>query len=1054
MATTEVLQTQTAISQFSGFQETPTPLTIQTQNITGDARVHNGNYYFIKRSSTYSKNRDIFTWLSPLSFDKAHEEIRERAQFPREDHRSQENDYYYGKWFLDSPGFQQWQSRKTRELWCLGMPGAGKSVIASIIIKRMLDLQNSSNTGPQSPRIAYLYLSYKETYTLDQLLGSIINQVIMDPRTLPESLIKNWEQCKFGAHKPTLGALMDVLEELLRDHPIYIVVDALDEYPMEDRNQLLRRLRGFNNVSILITSRMLPEMETLANDGTIVDIKANPKDIDLFLDSKMKRSSRFKSFESESPGLLDEIKVAIRKACSEMFILASKHMETIESQDTTEKVRTQIRKLARNTNDQYSEIMDRIGQLKEDDKRLAFGILSWLLFSYRPLEVKELQHCMAVDLENGKFNENQILDESRMKELCEGLVTVTNGFISLVHYTAYSYLQAKRDHFFPGFRTTIARTCIVYLTLKGSEQSNDAKNQQFNVDDSYNWLDIHTTDVSLESPTWISYPETRAKFPFISYVAEFLPRHLRDMGTESVPDDILRGLQRLLQDRTKRNVLIRMMSDYYPQLIDTVPSTEPFMFTNNSDVSSSGVNIVSRKQVHWTDVSPVLSSSPIDYDDSHIESWDQAPRPSHPTQLPWKLWPSHDLSGESSDLKGTRETTALHLAVFLGWRPIVTQLLDTAKERIDVNAADSNGQTPLIIATREGHCDVVPALLDSGASIDLRSRDGHAVLLQAAQASQSDTVERVISDLILRTKHKVLHIKLVKYIVAVIIAFTLEVVFLISGYFPTSAQVGHAERQLVDRALHLLAPEKEDDTQFKDHLRLLQAVLSGECEAIRILVHNCRNQCKPGISYFHETAVFLAVEFGQTQAASILLNKGADINMRGLQNCTLLHRAAYQNNIEMVRMLLRHNPSINLKDDAGLTAWSANLDKEHSPVLEVLRNAGADTNTQRMHGETDLYSAAAAGKLATVRFLLNQGVNPSLQTDFGWAPLHWAAADGHLSCVEELLKAGAELDPVSDQSKSPLDMAIENNQQKVIKVLRDAGAKTALEVLNEVTRVR
>jgi ankyrin repeat protein len=618
-------------------------------------------------------------------------------------------------------------------------------------------------------------------------------------------------------------------------------------------------------------------------------------------------------------------------------------MRSITCQRTIEGVKDRIRSLPQDINGMYNDTLARIRQLEQDDVRLALGILSWVVFSYRPLKIEEIQHSMAVDLISERFNENKMFGEESMREVCEGLVTVTDGVISLVHYTAQSFFKEKRDELFPGFHATIARTCITYLSLKALEQPDDVENQQSYADDLYDIPDPRTANEILESAKStrhrrLSYNQKRAKFPFHIYASEFLPRHLRDLGTVSVLDDILYSLQRLLQDRPKRLFLIRTMSEYYPQLghasrlLQQFPLAEDFVLPSDAGTISAGMISAGESDdpVPWEEVSPVLPSSPTDSHDSHIESEDQELHLSLVDESPSKIHPDHDLSRGLPPATVERETTALHLAVFLGWPPIVTHLLDSTKQQVAINAVDMDGRTPLIIAAGERHWDVVPLLLDRGASVDLLSSDGHAVLLQAAQRDRKDIVQRVIFDLMHPMIYDISHVKPIEHIMAIVIAFILEVFFLIGGYYPTYNQVRATEQRWMNRVLHLSTRRKAIDSRFGDHLRLLTGALSGDCEAIKRLVYDGRVQFESEISCFHNTAAFLAVEFDQRDAAAEILDSGANINMRGLQNCTLLHRAAYRNSIGMVQMLLDRHPTIDLKDDNGLTAWSANLDEEHN----------------------------------------------------------------------------------------------------------------------------
>ena len=54
----------------------------------------------------------------------------------------------------------------------------------------------------------------------------------------------------------------------------------------------------------------------------------------------------------------------------------------------------------------------------------------------------------------------------------------------------------------------------------------------------------------------------------------------------------------------------------------------------------------------------------------------------------------------------------------------------------DVTAQDINGDTPLMIASQEGHEDVTQLLLEAGASLDQPYKDGHTALRRFLEGFQ------------------------------------------------------------------------------------------------------------------------------------------------------------------------------------------------------------------------------------------------------------------------------------------------------------------------------
>jgi ankyrin repeat protein len=84
--------------------------------------------------------------------------------------------------------------------------------------------------------------------------------------------------------------------------------------------------------------------------------------------------------------------------------------------------------------------------------------------------------------------------------------------------------------------------------------------------------------------------------------------------------------------------------------------------------------------------------------------------------------------GENDTAVGNRLPTALHHALESHWGclEIVRELL--RHRQIDVNAVDSNGDTPLHIASRNGCPEIVQELVRNGALVDAQNSDGQTPL--------------------------------------------------------------------------------------------------------------------------------------------------------------------------------------------------------------------------------------------------------------------------------------------------------------------------------------
>ena len=91
-----------------------------------------------------------------------------------------------GQWLLSSNEFQKWVKRSKETLFCLGILGAGKTMITSIVINDLCTrFENDTNIG-----IAYLYCNFRrlqEQKPID-LIASLLKQLVQEQPSVPKSL--------------------------------------------------------------------------------------------------------------------------------------------------------------------------------------------------------------------------------------------------------------------------------------------------------------------------------------------------------------------------------------------------------------------------------------------------------------------------------------------------------------------------------------------------------------------------------------------------------------------------------------------------------------------------------------------------------------------------------------------------------------------------------------------------------------------------------------------------------------------------------------------------
>lgn len=163
---------------------------------------------------------------------------------------------------------------------------------------------SEANTGGTDTTVAYFYFDFKESAKQTSLgfLGSIIAQLIrkkVETIDLLEPLYDDSGQGKLG---PNSGRLEDTLHEIIRRFfKVVIVIDALDECTQHTNFfQIVERLRGLKNLSLLITSRDDLEIRLrFANLSSLLIKKDDVSvDIEIFVGGELQRQPKLARLKS------------------------------------------------------------------------------------------------------------------------------------------------------------------------------------------------------------------------------------------------------------------------------------------------------------------------------------------------------------------------------------------------------------------------------------------------------------------------------------------------------------------------------------------------------------------------------------------------------------------------------------------------------------------------------------------------------------------------------------------------------------------------------------
>jgi len=129
---------------------------------------------------------------------------------------------------------------------------------------------------------------------------------------------------------------------------------------------------------------------------------------------------------------------------------------------------------------------------------------------------------------------------------------------------------------------------------------------------------------------------------------------------------------------------------------------------------------------------------------------------------------------------------------------------------------------------------------------------------------------------------------------------------------------------------------------------LIDAAYRGDLKAVHMLLDmgadaNSRDE---GLGNNRRTVLIAATENGHYDIVMALLNRGADVNARGLGGRTALVAAALKGHLAMVRALLEKGADVNVRDFNGNSALKLVSGEQREDIVSTLVSHGAvpDTN--------------------------------------------------------------------------------------------------------------
>jgi ankyrin repeat protein len=852
-------------------------------------------------------------WISPTDYPAQQSDIIGRRQEGT------------GQWFLDAPEFTRWLVEPKGTLFCPGIPGAGKTMVAAIAIDYLLKSVQSSSVG-----VAYVYCNYKAQKEQDasSMLAAIVKQLVQGRPSIAEPVARLHEQHADQGTKPSLREIFGALQEVVTKYStVYVIIDALDECQDNDgtRSHLLARVKDLQvgqDVRIMATARFIPEIEAEFQTAIKLEIQASDEDVRRYIAGQTHRLPRY---IQRDPALQATIQDKLVEAVDGMyaiclhlgnrasllvsrFLLARLHTDSLLDKRTLKEVKLTIGRLSKGSaalNDAYDEAIQRIDGQLNGDKERAKKILSWITYARRPLTTTELCCALAVEPDEAKLDPENMPEVEDLLSVCAGLIVVDqqSAIVRLVHYTTQEYFERIRETWYSGAALYIATTCLTYLSFDLFKTGSCSSDKEF---------------------------EARLKeCKFLDYAAKHWGEHVAKDESNACA---------LACSFLTNSCLVSNVTQ--------VVSASTFKHSNYSQIyvkNSTGAHLAAQFGLsHILEVLLIPQGQERKAEITIKDSYGQ-------TLLYLAAANGHRLTvellvdaGAEVNAQDGQYGNALQAASFGGHEATVKLLL---KKGAEVNAQGGYYGNALQAASLRGYEATVKLLLEKGAKVNARGGE-YKNALQAASFGGHEAIVRLLLEKGAKVNAQ-------------------------DGYNGNALQAAsYGGHQAIVKLL--LDKGAEVNAQGGYYGNALQAASYEGHEAIvKLLLEKGAEVNAQGGGY--SNALQAASSKGHKAIVKLLLKKGAEVNVQGGENGNALYVASFRGYKAIVKLLLEKGAEVNAQGGYYGNALQAASYGGHQAIVKLLLEKGAEVNAQGGGYDNALQAASTGGHEAIVRLLFEKG---------------------------------------------------------------------------------
>jgi ankyrin repeat protein len=891
-------------------------------------------------------------------------------------------------WFLKHPDYLTWINRREISrhhgfLWIKGKPGAGKSTIMKFLYLKAKTKDRNSQTltssfffnargGELEKTVSGMYRSL-----LLQLFRGFpdLQCVLDDPELVPQAQMS----C------PSLNVLKDLLRSAvskLGQRSFTCFIDALDEC---DEQQVMDMVEYFEDLAEQCTEDGLHlQICFSSRHYPFIDIRLG---LCLILEEQMGHTGDLETYINthlrvRDPSFLAELQTRMLEKAAGVFLWVVLVVEVLNSENRRGRLflKTRLEEVPSGLSELFKDLLRRD---KANMEELLLSIL-WVLLSKRPLKQGEYYHALwsglslegLADLDPPEAN---VTDADDCVNRCvisssKGLAEITKSR----HPTVQFIHESVRD-----FLVKDKGLCELWPELGADWESVGHERLKLCC---YSYVEL------VRSQGHLSGLDVGKVYPFLEYASQFVLYHAEHAGNavgqeaflDRFPTPVWIGIVNLFEKfkirrYTQDATLIYIIAERgHSGLIRTLLRANP----DNSDIDRP----VDGERYRY----PLIAAMAKGDRNSVIAL----------LGLPSPVFDGVDITETlmcNIDAGGTRRTP-ISWACEHGHLGIAKVLISRTGRKSDNH---ERVWTPLMLALKNGHTDIVKLLVEDGADIHTIIRQENAISLASANGHAG--------------------------IVKILLDAGADPHF--SGANGSSLlclAASNAHEEVVRLLLEEGVPVNQENNDGSRPLHLAACRKGSVAVMKELLRHGAEIHAQDESG---NTCLMEAVIGATVEEVEFLVKHKADVTTRGPDDASCLHYAMdrAEEPCDIVKVLLDNGADVNARDFSGRTClhsigYRARTLPSLDRLLQILKTYKVDVNARDNDGNTPLHVLHRAHHSSATPFLSQPGLDVNAQNLLGETPLHCSTHAGRFDVSAMLIECGADVNSVDNKGRTPLDL--------------------------------